>query len=131
MVEGRSNFSWSVKCRSMPDFLSDENITPPYFFKVDVEGFEHELLAAWAGWLPSLAALPTIFLSVHPRADAAVGSGFAAVAALYRHVLRADERGVLRPAARRHPCAPCDYLFADRLPPVADRFVRIVDENES
>jgi len=61
--------SWDVPCRTLPQFVAEEGVRNLGLIKLDVEGFELNLVPALRPWLEALDASgegkPAIWLSLH------------------------------------------------------------------
>ncbi len=53
----------AVHCSPITSVVAEFNLSPPFFIKIDTEGFEAEIVPSWASWIP--LSRPTIFLSMH------------------------------------------------------------------
>jgi FkbM family methyltransferase len=57
---------WTIPCRTLPEFITQEGITQLRLVKIDTEGAELFLLPSLASWLHLLPSpKPSIWLSVH------------------------------------------------------------------
>jgi len=52
-----------TECTTLLTLINSLNLKPPLFIKVDVEGFESQIVPTWYTWIPELK--PTLFLSMH------------------------------------------------------------------
>lgn len=57
---------WTIACRSLPEFIAQEDVTNLRLIKIDTEGAELFLLPSLVGWLHQLSSpKPSLWLSLH------------------------------------------------------------------
>jgi len=56
---------WTVACRRLETFCAEQNVDDPLFLKIDVEGFEYELVPRLLRWLRGRRFV--MHLSTHPH----------------------------------------------------------------
>ncbi|WP_428937442.1 FkbM family methyltransferase [Fontivita pretiosa] len=56
---------WTVACRRLETFCAEQNVDDPLFLKIDVEGFEYELIPRLFRWLRGRQFV--MHLSTHPH----------------------------------------------------------------
>eukprot|EP00995_Heteronema_vittatum_P005574 NODE_187_length_1679_cov_183.001840_g125_i1.p1 GENE.NODE_187_length_1679_cov_183.001840_g125_i1~~NODE_187_length_1679_cov_183.001840_g125_i1.p1 ORF type:complete len:426 (+),score=102.28 NODE_187_length_1679_cov_183.001840_g125_i1:239-1516(+) len=134
----------SVTCIEMDEFIQRYKIRPPYFFKVDVEGFEQVLIPSWYDMLQRLSPQRVVlFISIHqhvvgPFPPEAV-DGFRRVFQLFRYVFEVSngtqtvnvslhERRV-QPGTQFTLCQSCDYVLTPKLPRGTFVDLGLLDEN--
>ena len=68
---GQTN--WTVPSIRLDEFIARENLHPPLFVKIDIEGGEYEVLPSLHSFFRRFR--PTVYLSTHPGFFGSVGSG--------------------------------------------------------